>query len=126
MKSLSAYITESMINESSHTFVKFSLYNDDKSVDAINSIVSYCYKKNIYIEKLSDNVFKIKAKEGMNVDEIINILNNLIENLPEEKKEEVESQTEKIKDTIEKLKEATLVKEPKEKNEKEEKNEEEE
>lgn len=97
-------ITESL-NESKEKFVRFSLYGCDDSKKTIEKITSICQEKGIYCEE-TENGFKIKAKPGQDVDVIIDELNKLIDGVPEDKKEECQEATEKIKSSIEKLKEA--------------------
>lgn len=106
MKTLIEYLNESL-NESKEKFVRFKLYGCDDSKKAIEDISSICQRDNIYFEKIDDG-FKVKVKEGQNVEGIVNELNNLIENVPEDKKEELADKTESIKSSIEKLQNAVL------------------
>lgn len=112
MKNLVDFIEENemksikdVILEGNETFVKFSLYGCDNSKEAQKNIASIAQKDGIYFEE-TDNGFKLKLKPGQKVDEIESELNKLIDSVPEEKKEELSEKTEKIKVSIDKMKEA--------------------
>ena len=112
MKNLVDFIEENemksikdVILEGNETFVKFSLYGCDNSKKAQKNIASIAHKNGIYFEE-TDNGFKLKLKPGQKVDEIESELNELIDGVPEDKKEELEEKTEKIKSAIDKMKEA--------------------
>lgn len=103
-------ITESL-NEGKEKFVKFSLLGDDESKSAMDKISTAADKAKLYYEKIDDNSFKIKVKSGSDVSGIENILNELIDAIPEDKKEELQSKADSIKSSIDKMKEAAAVEE---------------
>ena len=91
--------------------MKFSLLDDDESKSAMDKIYAAADKAKLYYEKIDDNSFKIKVKSGSDVSGIENILNELIDAIPEDKKEELQSKAESIKSSIDKMKEAATVEE---------------
>lgn len=105
------------LNEAKESFVKFSLYGCDNSKKVQSDVASIAQKNGIYFEE-TDNGFKLKVKSGQNVDEIVSKLNELIDSVPEDKKEECQATTDKIKSAIEKLQKA--VEENDDENDKEE------
>ena len=102
MKSLRDYIFES---SSDYRFVKVRLYDDDASADAIKKVTSAAFRNDIYMEKI-DHGFKLKISAGKNVDEITDILNELIENIPEDKQAVLSKVTDKLRDSIEDIQNA--------------------
>ncbi len=113
MKDLVEFIAENdemksikdVILEGNETFVKFTLYGCDNSKETQKKIASLAQKDGIYFEE-TDNGFKLKIKPGQKISEIEDALNKLIEDVPEDKKEELADKTEKIKSAIDKMKEA--------------------
>lgn len=106
MKDLSIYIKESILNEGNETFVSFTLFDCDNLKTAIKEISSAAQHSGIYFEETTHG-FKLKVKPGQNVDEIVNELEQLIDNIPEDKREELQSKIDSLTASIAKLKDAT-------------------
>ena len=111
-------ITESLL-EGKETFVHFTLFGDDTS-SLMEKVSNAASSSNIYFEKISDDSFKLKIKPGQKIEKVESVLNGLIESVPEEKKEEMQDNIDKLNTSIEKMKEvATVEEKPEEKKEEE-------
>lgn len=106
MKDLIVYIKENILNEGNETFVSFTLFDCDNSKTTVKEISSAAQQRGIYFEETTHG-FKLKVKPGQNVDEIISKLEELIDNVPEDKREELQSKIDSLYSSIEKLKDAT-------------------
>ena len=109
-------ITESLL-EGKETFVYFTLFGDDTS-SLMEKVSNAASSSNIYFEKTGDDSFKLKIKPGQKTEKVESVLNGLIESVPEEKKEEMQDNIDKLNASIEKMKEVATVEEnPEEKKE---------
>lgn len=105
MKSLTTYIEESLLNEGNETYVRFTLFGCDASKDTQKNIASLAQQNGIYFEE-TKNGFKLKVKPGQNVDKITTELENLINGIPEDKRDELQDKIDSLNSSIEKLKDA--------------------
>ena len=105
MKSFKEYIIESIVNEGEEKFVKFHLYGCDNSKTAIEDIRLIGQRNNIYVEPIDDG-FMVKVKPGMDVTPIVSRVQELIDSVPEDKKEELANKTERIQNSIDKMNKA--------------------
>lgn len=107
MKSLTEYIQENQDTflEGNETYVRFTLYGCDASKTAENNISLIAQRNGIYFEKI-DNGFKLKIKPGQNVNEIADELEKLIDSIPDDKKDELQSKTDNIMSSINNMKDA--------------------
>lgn len=105
MKSISQFIRESLISEAEEAIVRFKLYGCDDSKKTAEKVSAEAQKAGIYYEPV-DGGFKLKIKPGQNVSGIESAIKSLIEGLPEDKKEELQSKTDAIEASISKMKEA--------------------
>lgn len=107
MKSLTEYIQENQDTfiEGNETYVRFTLYGCDASKTVENNISLIAQRNGIYFEKIG-NGFKLKIKPGQNVNEIADELEKLIDSIPDDKKDELQSKTDNIKSSINNMKDA--------------------
>lgn len=105
MKGISQFIKEALINESNGSYVRITLLGCEASNKLMEELPAVCDKAGMYFEKIDSNSFKVKVKAGNDVTPLVNKLEDLISNVPEDKKEEAEDSIEHLRADIEKLKE---------------------
>jgi hypothetical protein len=108
------------INEGKETFVKFTLFGDDASKKLVEDMAIIAQNSDIYYERINDNSFKIKAKEGKDVVKIVDALTDLINGIDDDKKEDYAEQIEKLQNAISKLQDAVKKEETSDDDKKEE------
>lgn len=104
MKSLSNYIKESYIMESSDKIYRFSLNSIDGGKDVIKSIMTMSINKGFYSE-ITDDGIKIKFNES-NIDKassVIELINTFISDIPSEQHVEIGEQLNKLTAQVEAL-----------------------
>ena len=110
MKDIRTFIREALeqeeLNEGKETFVKFKLFGCDESKKAYENVAGAAQSAGIYFEKIDNDTFKLKLKPGQDISKIKEILNGLIDGIPEDKQEELAEQVDKLKQSISKADEA--------------------
>lgn len=104
MKSLSTYIKESCINESSDKFYRLSLDSIEGGKDVAKSIIAMSVKNGFYSETTDDGV-KVKFNDS-NIDKassVIELINTFISGIPSEKHSEIGEQLNKLTTQLEVL-----------------------
>lgn len=104
MKSLSNYIKESYIMESSDKIYRFSLNSIDGGKDVVKSIMAMSMNKGFYSE-IADDGIKIKFNES-NIDKassVIELINTFISDIPSEQHAEIGEQLNKLTAQVEAL-----------------------
>jgi hypothetical protein len=104
MKSLSTYIKESCINESSDKFYRLSLNSIEGGKDVAKSIAMMSIKNGFYAEITNDGV-KVKFNDS-NIDKVssvIELINTFISGIPSENHSEIGEQLNKLTKQLEVL-----------------------
>lgn len=96
MKDLTEFIQEALEtstidtniseSESQYKFVKFHFGEEASSV--IDKVKSACIKADVYCEDIDDSTIKIKVRKDKDFTNIIGAINDYINSIPEDKKEE--------------------------------------
>lgn len=105
MKGISQFIKEALINEGNGNYVRITLLGCEASNKLMEELPAVCEKTGMYFEKIDSNTFKVKVKPGNDVAPLVDKLEGLINNVPEDKKEEAQDKVELLQASIEKLKE---------------------
>lgn len=100
-------ISESL-DESKQSYVEFKLFDDDASKHAIGKIREICQKNSIYYENINDGI-RLKITPGAKLENIEDILLNVVNNIPDDKKEELQDASDDIIKNIELMKSAAEV-----------------
>lgn len=119
MKGLVEFINEAILEEGKSKLVKITLPEEDGVDKKIEDISYAANHAKIYFEKVDGHTFLLKVVPGKDVSKITSILQDIIDEIPEEKKEEKEADINKINSYIEKLNDASAEEEKPEKKEEE-------
>ena len=109
MKDIVTFLNEALeeeLNEGKETLVKFKLIDCDECKNVYDDIAAEAQAKGIYFENVDKNTFRLKLKQGQDIDGILDLLQGQIDSVPEDKQEELQDKIDSLKNSISKAEEA--------------------